>query len=58
LKPTAIEAPGAGNIAIEGYIKELLKYLQTIEHLPPEQRLKLLELKLNSDQRAAATGWL
>jgi ribosomal protein S15P/S13E len=47
-----------GNIAIEGYIKELLKYLQTIEHLPPEQRLKLLELKLNSDQRAAATGWL
>lgn len=45
-----------GNIAIEGYIEELQKWIEKYKESP--DFLELLQQKLENDRSAANGGWL
>lgn len=47
-----------GNIAIEGYIDELKKFLEKVKDQPPAEQIKMLSKKLEDDEKAAQGGWL
>jgi hypothetical protein len=46
-----------GNIAIEGYIDDLKKFLDQIKDRPPEEQLRLLTKQLEDDKNTADAGW-
>ncbi len=48
----------AGDVAVENYIKELLKFIQRHADQPADVVLKALEDSLRSDLKAAKDGWL